>query len=78
MKTQEELNKLKEEYQLLTSKLNELTEEELKIVIGGIYRPIYDGSESFNEGKKGPASCKSWFGGNTSNNKDLGGGQHQR
>ena len=36
-KTKEELNKLKEEYAELTSKLKELSNDELKIVIGGIF-----------------------------------------
>lgn len=35
-KTKEELNQLKKEYEVLTSKLKELTDEELKQVIGGI------------------------------------------
>ena len=35
-KTQEELNKLKNEYELVTNKLKELTDEELKIVTGGL------------------------------------------
>ena len=35
-KTQEELNQLKKEYEALNSKLKELTEEELKLVTGGI------------------------------------------
>lgn len=34
-KTPEELNQLKTEYQTLTTKLQELTEEELNMVIGG-------------------------------------------
>ena len=36
MKTQEELRELKEEYEVLNKKLKELTEEELKLVTGGI------------------------------------------
>ena len=36
MKTQEELRELKEEYEALNNKLKELTEEELKLVTGGI------------------------------------------
>lgn len=35
-KTQEELKQLKEEYETLTTKLKELTEEELKQVTGGV------------------------------------------
>lgn len=34
-KTQEELNELKKEYEILNNKLTELTEEELKQVTGG-------------------------------------------
>ena len=34
-KTKEELNELKQEYELLKSKLNELSEEELKQITGG-------------------------------------------
>ena len=34
-KTKEELNQLKNEYESLTSKLKELTEEDLKNVLGG-------------------------------------------
>lgn len=37
-KTKEELMKLKKEYDTLNSKLKELSEEELKLVIGGIDR----------------------------------------
>ncbi len=36
-KTQEELNQLKTEYKTLNNKLKELTEDELKQVIGGGY-----------------------------------------
>lgn len=35
-KTSEELKQLKEEYEIFTTKLKELTEEELNIVTGGI------------------------------------------
>ena len=41
MKTKEELNTLKEEYETLNSKLRELTEEELRQVTGGTQDP-YD------------------------------------
>ena len=34
-KTQEELNELKNEYELVTNKLQDLTEEEIKLVTGG-------------------------------------------
>lgn len=37
MKTEEELKVIKEEYEALTAKLKELTEEELKQVVGGIH-----------------------------------------
>ena len=36
MKTKEELNTLKEEYETLNAKLRELTEEELAEITGGI------------------------------------------
>ena len=36
-KTKEELNTLKTEYETVTNKLKELTEEELNIVTGGKY-----------------------------------------
>ena len=36
-KTQEELNELKNEYELVTNKLKELTEDELKQVAGGMH-----------------------------------------
>ena len=39
MKTQEEL---KQEYEALTAKLKELTEDELEVVIGGFDIPTYD------------------------------------
>lgn len=35
-KTKEELQELKKEYETLTTKLKELTEEELNVVTGGI------------------------------------------
>ena len=39
MKTKEELNQLKIEYETLSGKLQELTEDELKQVTGGINTP---------------------------------------
>ena len=56
MKTEEELNALKEEVEALSKKLAGLTEEELAQISGGFippyppcgenpFRPIYDGSE---------------------------------
>ena len=41
MKTQEELNALKEEYESLNNKLQELNEEELKQVTGGLFPVIF-------------------------------------
>ena len=35
MKTKEELTQIKQEYETLTAKLNELTDDELKLVTGG-------------------------------------------
>ena len=40
MKTQEELNALKEELEALNKKLTELTEEELTQVSGGHWLPV--------------------------------------
>ena len=37
MKTKEELNALKEEVETLKQKLQELSEEELEQVVGGVY-----------------------------------------
>ena len=42
-KTQEELNQLKQEYESLATKLQELTEDELKQVTGGV---AYDDAKS--------------------------------
>lgn len=42
MKTKEELNALKQEYESLTAKLKELSEDELKIVVGGFEVPKND------------------------------------
>ena len=39
MKTKEELNALKEEVAAVTKKLQELSDEELKLVTGGIANP---------------------------------------
>ncbi len=36
MKTKEELNELKKEYENVKSKLSELSEDELKEVVGGV------------------------------------------
>lgn len=73
-KTKEELNLIKKEYQKLTNKLKELTEDELKQVIGGKNCPIYDGSGSMIheptpkdvtiEGEINPTSTSGWFGTN--------------
>ena len=50
MKSKEELNELKEEYQSLTIKLRELTDDELKIVTGGVTFdiPDYDNQNELN------------------------------
>lgn len=42
MKTKEELQELKTEYETLNQKLAELTEDELKQVVGGFVVPTYD------------------------------------
>ena len=41
MKTQEELNELKQECESLANKLKELTDDELKLVIGGTAKWVY-------------------------------------
>ena len=48
-KTQEELNALKEEYKNLTSKLKDLTSEELEMVTGGFDVPKNDKQYEFNQ-----------------------------
>lgn len=50
MAKQEELNRLKEEYEALTTKLSELTSDELKQVTGG-YTTNEDGTYSFGDGE---------------------------
>ena len=40
-KTKEELNTLKQEFESLTNKLQELTDDELKLVIGGTAKWVY-------------------------------------
>ena len=40
-KTQEELNQLKNEYETLNNKLNELSEDELKLVTGGVNNQLF-------------------------------------
>lgn len=42
MKTKEELQELKTEYEALNKKLAELTEDELKQVVGGFVTPTFD------------------------------------
>ena len=44
MKSKEELNALKEEVETVSKKLSELTEEELKQVVGGIKVTVEDDS----------------------------------
>lgn len=54
-KTEEELNELQKEYKTLTSKLKELTEDELKVVTGGTigdWNNIeHSGINIFNQGQ---------------------------
>ena len=52
-KTQEELNQLKEEYETLSNKLSELTEDEIKIVSGGY--EIFD-KYRINQSRPNPAT----------------------
>ena len=58
MKTQEELNTLKEEIETLNKKLAELTEEEIAQAFGGIAngRPYWTGRKSTVNRNKGAAS----------------------
>ena len=84
-KTNEELQKLKAEYETLTTKLQELTEDEYKQVVGGT-RGIDCGTGSMVHTPKfgatvieeeiSPTSTKCWFG--ITNPKISQGGQHQR
>lgn len=72
MKTQEELQELKTEYETLNMKLAELTEDELKQVVGGehngilagpgsmIHVPTYD--DMIGGGGIVPTSTQAWFG----------------
>ena len=76
-KTQKELTELKVEYEELSTKLKELSEDELKYVTGGIDNngkfnvenhvvsdsaiPAPTYDESFNKDVK-PKSTKGWFG----------------
>ena len=63
MKTQEELNELKNEYESLSTKLKELNEDELKQVIGGNDIP---GLEAI-----GPAPLFSSVSGNVENERIM-------
>ena len=78
-KTQEELNKIKEEYKALAAKLKELSEDELRQVIGGMHNPIQPGTNSmihaptysglFIGEEINPASTKGCFGAVDQDNK---------
>lgn len=48
MKTKEELFQLKKEYEALSIKLKELSEEELKEVVGGYEIPKKEGEYNFH------------------------------
>ena len=50
MKTKEELNQIKIEYEVLNNKLKELKDEELKQVTGGNWWPEYYGEDGFIRG----------------------------
>ena len=50
MKTQEELNAIKEEVENLKGKLAELTDDELTQVTGGNWWPEYYGGDGFSRG----------------------------
>ena len=72
MKTQEELNILKEEVEAMNEKLKELTEEEIEEVVGGAYKNFQtdlgklatDNALPFRQGKLGPV-----YGGMSSKNE---------
>ena len=74
MKTQEELKELKQEYESLTAKLKELTEDELDVVTGGsIMKSDIDIRKDLYEniilgGTTGEEKCISW---NTHNGVDI-------
>ena len=53
MKTKDELNILKQEYESLATKLNELTEDELQLVTGGTQECNEFLATSLGHGKNG-------------------------
>lgn len=82
-KTKEELQQLKTEYEKLNSKLNDLSEDELKEVTGGFFSTILRGpghlihSPLLGESEEiKPKTTEGWFG--TPDPITSGGGQHQR
>ena len=74
MKTQKELNQLKEKYETVINKLKELNDEELKMVTGGnimkcdidIRKDLYE--NIILGGTTGEEKCISW---NTHNGVDI-------
>lgn len=68
-KTQDELKELKEEYKRLNEKLKELTEDELKKVVGGNYHYMPVGAGGHVEPDDSCPLCErcadcSWYGDN--------------
>lgn len=59
-KTKEELKKLKQEYETLQSKLEELSEEELKTLVGGTQECDEFLANSLGHGKNGKPSLPLW------------------
>ena len=59
-KNQEELNQLKTEFKTLASKLKELTDEELNVVIGGAQECDKFLSSVLNRGKNGNPILNPW------------------
>ncbi len=53
MKTKEQLNALKEEYESLNRKLGELTDDEMEQVTGGMKIVVIKGSNPFMESNSG-------------------------
>lgn len=60
MKTKEELNELKSEYETLTTKLQELSEEEFKEVVGGTQECDEYLANSLGHGGNGKPTLPLW------------------
>ena len=75
MKTKEELKELKNEYETLNNKLKELTEDELKEVVGGTigdWQNIeHSGIETKNQGQYKIFFGETNLGSNTNNENNI-------